>query len=449
MRVDDWLRRSGTLHPDTVALDDGRVSLSYAELDRRASEVAGRLFGAGIEPGTVALLSLGEGLDKLVQIHALIRLGVTFVPVELDLPEEEMVQIREAVEPDHEITPTDGMTGQVATVPEVGRIEVDALLCRILTGGSTGRPRAIGLTHQNFFMSAAGSALNLGLERRDRWLCAVSLSHVSGLAIAMRSVIYGTGMFLADRFEPDSVGSAVSRNGATAISLVPTMLRRLLEAGVHLGGLRFALLGGAPIEQDLVIDAARAGIPVIPTYGLTEACSQVATSTPEIAGSNPGSSGRPIPGTEVRVEDDEILVRGPTVSPDALSPDGWLRTGDLGRLDGDGLLYVLGRRNRMIITGGENVQPSEVEGVLSNHSGVSEVVVFGAPDPEWQEVVVAAVVPTVDARLSEEELKRACSESLARFKVPRTLIFVDSIPRTRAGKIDYEALASLYRKQGT
>ena len=443
MTPHDWLEAAAVRNPTAFAVGDGRSDLTFAELDARATGAASRLLGQGVEPGSSALLELGEGLDKVVQIHALIRLGVAVVPIDSALPAGERDKALGAFTPDHQLGPGDGLAGPAG--PEVRRVATDgsAVLCRILTGGSTGLPEAISLTRDNHFMSAVGSALNLGLVPGDRWLCPVTLSHVAGLSILVRSAIYGTGFLLIDEFSTESVLEAIGKHGATGASLVPTMLARLLAEGPVPAGLRFALIGGGPVPAELILEAAEAGFPAVPTYGLTEACSQVATSTPKTAVAHPESAGLPLPVTEVRIDEGEIEVRGPTVSPDAVSDDGWLRTGDLGSLDPDGRLYVEGRKDRLILTGGEKVQPVEVEAVLTGLPAVSEAAVIGIPDPEWQQAVAAVVVPAPGANPDEEELRAACREFLSGFKVPKRIVAVGQMPLNRAGKPDPEELAAL------
>ena len=443
MRPYDWLAHTARRTPDTVALDDGRNQVTYAELDQRADELAAEIGSEGVGAGSTVLLRLGDGLEKAIHIHALIRLRASIVPIEDDLPPEEITRAIEAVEPDHRIGPGHDPTGRIVEAVNPGPPEPSDILCRILTGGSTGRPKAISLTRENHFTSAVGSALNLGVEPDDRWFCPVSLSHISGFAVLIRSVIAGTGVFLADHFTPEALVQAVEERGVNCASLVPTMLRRTLEDGTVPKGLRFALVGGGPVAGDLVLSAIEAGIPAVPTYGLTEACSQVATSTATDAAERPSSAGRPLPVTEVRIDDGEIQVRGPTVSREVVGEDGWLRTGDLGHLDGEGYLFVEGRRDRAILTGGEKVQPAEVEEALQADRSVSEAVVFGIPDPEWQEAVVAVVVGTRGKGPNVEGLRRTCQEKLAGFKVPKRIVVVDGLPLNRAGKPDLDALIEL------
>jgi O-succinylbenzoic acid--CoA ligase len=173
----------------------------------------------------------------------------------------------------------------------------------------------------------------------------------------------------------------------------------------------------------------------VQTYGMTETCSQVTTLAPEDARRKVGSAGRPLLTTHVRIDSGEILVQGPTVSRDALDADGWLHTGDLGHIDDEGFLYVTGRRSDVIVSGGENVMPAEVEAVLLAHTAVADAAVVGRPDPEWQEAVCALIVLSEGAQASEEDLREHCAASLTPFKVPKSVEFVDRLPRTPSGKL--------------
>ncbi len=209
------------------------------------------------------------------------------------------------------------------------------------------------------------------------------------------------------------------------------MLTRLLDAGLlNPPTLRWALLGGGPITQSLVERAAKAGVPVASTYGMTEACSQIATH------------GRPLLGVEIRLSDEnEVLVRGETVSAAASDSDGWLHTGDLGALDDQGRLEITGRRSDTIVTGGENVAPAEVESVLLAHPAVADAAVHGRPDSDWGEAVVATVVLRDGLAADPEGLRSYCADRLARFKVPKTVEFTDRLPRTSSGKLLRRALS--------
>jgi O-succinylbenzoic acid--CoA ligase len=310
----------------------------------------------------------------------------------------------------------------------------------MLTSGTTGRPRAVDLTYGNFLFSAMGSAYNIGVDPSDRWLCCLPLSHVGGLSIVMRSVIYGTTAVLLSGFDVEEVSEALTAGGITLLSLVPTQLIRLLDAGADLWQPRAILIGGGPVPEDALRDAIARGATVVQTYGMTETCSQVTTLAPEFAESKLGSAGRPLLTSHVRIERDEILVQGPTVSRSALDADGWLHTGDTGYIDDEGFLYVTGRRGEVIVSGGENVMPAEVEDVLLSHPAVADAAVVGRPDPEWQEAVHALVVIAEGEESDAEELRDHCAASLSRFKVPKTVEFVERLPRTASGKLQRAGL---------
>jgi O-succinylbenzoic acid--CoA ligase len=297
----------------------------------------------------------------------------------------------------------------------------------MFTSGTTSAPRPVVLTYGNWLASALGSAAALGLDLRERWLCPMPPVHVGGLSVLVRSAIYATTAVLHERFDTGAVLEELMDPGrrTTLVSLVPTMLARLLDAGLSAPpSLRWALLGGGPIAPALLARAQDARVPVAPTYGMTEACSQIATH------------GWPLPGVELELADDgEILVRGATVSSGALAPDGWLHTGDLGAFDDRGRLAIVGRKADTIVTGGENVAPTEVEDILLEHPAVAEAGVFARPDPEWGEAIVARVVLRDGREIGSEELRAFCAGRLARFKVPKVLEFTDELPRTASGKL--------------
>jgi o-succinylbenzoate---CoA ligase len=332
------------------------------------------------------------------------------------------------------------LTQTEADLPLLGEHDMDDVHCRILTGGSSGDPHAIALTYGNHLWSAVGSAFNIGVQPDDCWLCCLPLSHIAGLSIVMRSVIYGTAVGLHDGFELDRVAETLERGEASVVSLVPTMLTRLLDAQADLSGPRAILVGGGPVPEEALEEAVGRGASVVQTYGLTEACSQVTTLGTADAKRKLGSAGRPLLTTHLRIDEGEILVQGPTVGPDCADPDGWLPTGDLGRIDEEGFLYVEDRIDDLIVTGGENVVPAEVEQVLLRHPEVTDAAVVGREDPEWQQAVTAVVVLRDDAELPTEELRRHCAEELAGYKVPKRIEIASALPRTPSGKLLRRAL---------
>jgi O-succinylbenzoic acid--CoA ligase len=385
------------MHPERVALEAPQGALTYAELLEAA-----RIDAA---PGSRVALALPPGLDFAVALHACLLARAAAVPVDPRLGEAEQAALRAsaALVVDREL-PRCGAAAPVA--PADG----DTALI-VHTSGTTAAPRPVELSFGNVQANALGSAVALGLDPDERWLCPLPLSHVGGLMVLLRSVIYGTRAVI------DGAARAAA-DDITVVSLVPTQLRRLLAAGARPGErLRVVLLGGAAATPDLIEEARAAGWPVRATYGLTQACSQVAVD------------GRPLPGLAVTLAGDgEILVEGPTVAG-----GGVLRTGDLGRFDESGRLEVIGRRSDTIVTGGENVAPAEVEAALLAHPAVADAGVFGRPDPEWGEAVTASVVLRTPA--DPQELREFVAGRLARFKVPKSVEVAERLPRNASGKL--------------
>jgi o-succinylbenzoate---CoA ligase len=438
--LDNWLAQRAQTSPERLALLADGSALTYAELELEATSVARRLAGRGARRGATVALPVPPGRDAVVLLHALMKLGAVALPLDPRLPDSERNGIIEREQPALVVGGLGSLTATEADLPLLGEHDLDAIHCRILTSGTSAGPRPVGLTYGNHVWSAVGSAFNLGVDPDDRWLCCLPLGHVSGLSIVMRSVIYGTTAVVQPHFDVDAVGAALEEGKITLVSLVATMLTRLLAAGVGLSRPRAILVGGGPIPSASLEEAMARGARVVQTYGLTEAASQVTTLTPADAPRKLGSAGRPLLTTHLRMSDGEILVQGPTVAPGSADADGWLHTGDLGRIDEEGFLYVEDRIDDLIVSGGENVVPSEVEEVLLRHPQVADAAVVGREDPEWQQAVTAVVVPREGARLDAEELRRHCAASLGRHKVPKRIELVSELPRTQSGKLLRRAL---------
>ncbi|HEX6781336.1 MAG TPA: o-succinylbenzoate--CoA ligase [Solirubrobacterales bacterium] len=440
MKLDDWLSQRSQSCPDRTALVADGAEMTYAELEAEATWVARRLAAHGVRRGSIAALTMHPRREQVVLLHALMKLGAELLPLGPRLTAAERAAIVTAEEPIIDLDDPGQLTQTEADMPLLGEHDMDAICCRVLTSGSTGAPRPVPLSYGNFLWNAVGSAFNIGVEPGDRWLCCLPLSHIAGLGIVMKAVIYGTGAVVHDGFDVDRVGEALERDGITQVSLVATMLSRLLDAGADLSGPRAILVGGGPVPEEPLEEALAKGATVVQTYGLTETCSQVTTLAPADAKRKLGSAGRPLLTTHLRIQDGEILVQGPTIAPGSADADGWLHTGDLGHIDEDGFLYVRDRIDDMIVSGGENVVPAEVEEVLLRHPQVAEAAVIGREDPEWQQAVTAVVVLESDAEVGPDELRRHCAETLAGFKVPKRVELVSALPRTPSGKLMRRAL---------
>jgi O-succinylbenzoic acid--CoA ligase len=440
MKLDNWLAQRSLSCPDRTALVADGANVTYAELEAEATWVARRLAAQGVRRGSTAALTMHARREQVVMAHALMKTGAALLPLSPRLTAEERAQIVDAEEPIIDLDDAGELTQTEADLPLLGEHDMDDLCCRVLTSGSTGAPKPIGLSYGNFLWNAVGSAFNIGVEPEDRWLCCVPLSHIAGLGIAMRSVIYGTTAVIQDGFDADRVAASLAEDGITVVSLVTTMLTRLLDTGADLSGPRAILVGGGPVPEEPLEEAIAKGATVVQTYGLTETCSQVTTLAPADAHRKLGSAGRPLLSAHLRIQDGEILVQGPTVAPGCADADGWLHTGDIGRIDEEGFLYVEDRLDDLIVSGGENIAPAEVEKVLLRHPEVADAAVIGREDPEWQQAVTAVVVLEAGSEATPDDLRRHCAESLAGFKVPKRVELAAALPRTPSGKLMRRAL---------
>ena len=330
---------------------------------------------------------------------------------------DEPVSMRPTLDAGSVIGALAGISGGGLTVvgPAVGPVVPARERLVVFTSGTTGPPRGVRLTAANLEAAARASAAHLGHGPDDDWLLAMPLHHVGGLSILIRQAFTGGAVTVPSRVDPVTF-SAAMRGTVTMVSVVPTMLRRLLGAGRY-SGLRAVLVGGGPIPAGLLEEAAEAGLPVLPTYGWTETGGQVATLRP---GSPLQRRAHPLPGVAIRIEaDGRVAVSGAQVSPGYLGEpdraDPWLVTNDLGEIDDEGSLRILGRADTVIVTGGEKVSPEQVEAALRQHPGVAEVLVVGLPDAEWGETVACIF----EGDVTVEALGAWAAGHLPGYMVPR------------------------------
>jgi o-succinylbenzoate---CoA ligase len=449
MQVEAWLQRAARLAPTTTAIQTADAQVSYAELHALARAGASELYERGARPRERVAIALAPGLAFAQALHACMLLGAVAVPVDLRLTSSERERLCEGAKVIVQEPLAGGSQTWDVMVAGEAMHDLEAVCAVIHTSGTTAKPRPVELSYGNFLWSALGSSVALGVDPRERWLCALPLSHVGGLSILLRSAIYATAAAIHERFDTDRVLQAIREQDVTLVSLVSTTLARLLDAGLREPpALRCALTGGGPVPPALVARAHEAGVPVLETYGLTECCSQAATA-PLAPGAPRLGAGVPLFCTRVEIAaDGEILLSGPTLARSAVEPDGRLHTGDLGRIDEHGFLHVSGRKADTIISGGENVAPSEVEAVLEAFPGVLEAAVLGRPDQRWGEAVTAIVVMSSQADLEghdveggeagveESALRAHCAARLASFKVPKQVRIVsEPLPRTASGKL--------------
>lgn len=484
----NWLAQRAVVAAARPALLCDGATWSFGELDVWATTLARKLAALGARAGDRVALLLHNSPEYVVLLHAAPRLGITLVPLNTRLAAPELawqladVGARLLIYDGANTTLADDTRAelaaelQAATIAElaaqpeaypdlISTIDLESVFTIIYTSGTTGRPKGAMLTYGNYWWSAAGSAFNLGTHADDCWLAVLPLFHVGGLSIVVRAAIYSIPVVLHRAFDPAAANRAIDADGVTIASVVSTMVQRMLDArgaARYPPTLRCLLLGGGPAALPLLEACAAHGLPVAQTYGMTETASQIATLAPADALRKLGSAGQPLLPTALRIERDdagapagevgEIVVRGPTVMrgyvnrPDATAAalrDGWLHTGDLGYLDAEGFLYVVSRRSDLIISGGENVYPAEIEAVLLAHPAVAEAAVAGLPDARWGYAPGAAVVLRAGAAASADELVAFCRARLASYKTPRTIRIIGALPRNAGGKVLRDELRAL------
>jgi malonyl-CoA/methylmalonyl-CoA synthetase len=443
----------------TVSTMDG-ARISAEELADRTAQAAGRYAAAGLAPGDRVLVSALPSVDLVVAYVAALRYGLTVVPVNTAYTEVEIGRLVTEAVPGLAVLDDPARapgirstTPDLAALPRPTEAELDRVHPRdvaliVYTSGTTGRPKGAPLTHANLLAGAHAVRIAWRWTAGDRLALCLPLFHMHGLGVGLHGTLTtGAEALVLPRFDPAGVADAIREHRATLFFGVPTMYHRL-AASPHLGdlrALRLAVSGSAPLPAELHEAVARGGGQrVLERYGMTETVMLV--SNPYEGERRPGTVGFPLPGVELRLAEREggtreIEVTGPNViggylnrpdaNAEAFTEDGWFRTGDLGELDGDGYLRISGRAKELIITGGYNVYPREVEEVLRAHPAVADAAVVGMPSAEWGETVVAFVV----SEEGEPGLAQWCAERLASYKRPREWRRVDSIPRNALGKV--------------
>jgi O-succinylbenzoic acid--CoA ligase len=470
-------------HPDHPALISRGESWSYGAFEARIQDAARRLRTLGVSAGKRVAVWAGNSPDWAVLAHAIGRVGGVLLPLNTRLSDHELAyqalpadlllaapalaaRARQALPADLPLRTLDGTYPGIGnfweTEPDPARLpeelDLEAEQAILYTSGTSGLPKGAVLTWGNQFASAEASGSVLPLEPRDRWIDCMPLFHVGGLNILYRCAMAGATVILHERFDAEAVNHAFDRGGGTVISLVASTLNRTLDARKRPlpETVRAVLIGGGPVPPDLI---ARCPI-ALPTYGMTETCSGVTLVAPGASDADRATAGRPIAGVELEIRGDDgarlgpgmpgmIVVRGPMVIRGYLDAeatgkalaDGWLQTGDFGMLDDVGRLTVLTRRNDLIISGGENVYPAEIEAALRAHPEVTDAAVVGVPHARWGQAPMAFVVAA--SPLTAGALRSFLAGRLARYKLPAVYRVIEALPLLSNGKLDRRALAGL------
>lgn len=441
------------------------------------------------EKRPIALLSRSS--DELTfVIAACYFLKIPFVPLNPDLTDSELKTQIGQVEPaaiytDSEnnsrtgnfpvIDLPDGSLSVVASGDEIESptSDTEKHFGYFFTSGSSGRPKVVPLKRRQILFATSASAINFQPASNRYWLLCLPLNHIGGISIILRSILYGSAIFRMDRFDEHQIRNFLSENRLFQIaSLVPTMLLRLLDDPLFQLHLDFKamLLGGGPVSQNLIERALERGIPIVSSYGMTETCAQIAANPmlqPRGIYTPKKSVGTIFKPNEIQIRDPEsgavmpanehgeIWLKGPQVIDEYLSPEltarsfdavGWFNTRDVGHMNRKKQLFLTSRRTDRIITGGENVDPVEVETALIQIKGIAEAAVTGVPDPEWGQKIVAAVVPSSGKNINVSDVVNSLKKQLSGFKIPKEFKIVDKLPKSSLGKIKRGEVPKLFEE---
>lgn len=502
MTLGELLARQAVHYPNKIFLYYKELEVTYRQLDERADAVANGLLRAGVGNGEKIALLLPNCPEFLYAFFGVVKLGAIAVPVNTQLKSEEIAYILENAEAQGLITTPElyervrpvrkrlprlellyltgerakegfvfsGLLSHPKTAPKID-VDPGDPAALIYTSGTTGRPKGVILTHRNYLVDTDQTVHAAKIGEADRFLCILPLFHVNGQVVTILSPLFAGGsMVLMERFTPKEFFPTLSRFKATAFSGVPTIYAMLLqhvEPGKYdLSSLRFCICGAAPMPVELFekFEAAFHAF-ILEGYGLSEGTC-VSSLNPLGGKRKIGSIGLPLPGQAMKIVDDqdrelsdravgEIVVKGENVmagyfkNPEATAEalrSGWLHTGDLGYRDEEGYFFIVGRKKEMIIRGGENIYPKEIEEILYRHPQVAEAAVVGLPDPLWGEEVAAFIIPKPQETPDGDEIMAFCRRQLANFKCPRRVILVSELPKTATGKIQKGVLRENYLK---
>ena len=461
METQNWLLKQAATQPNQIAIDGGNERLSFAELKKQVEVLVGKI--DHLNPGSrVGLLATNTLMSYKLAL-AIMCSGRTIVWLNWRLAGEELERqikdsglqlclVENSLWRSGMTNPFKSYSAFLITNADPGELipvfKSDWVASIMYTSGTTGKPKGVLQTFGNHFYSAVSSALNLGLSPADKWLCVAPIFHISGFSIIMRGLIYGMTVRLVEKFRAEEIERILANETVTIMSVVPFMLKKLIQqqnkTNTHYNSaFRCMLLGGGTIDRETLEACLQRSIPVVQCYGMTETCSQIVALRSADALLKLGSVGQPLFSTQLKLsKDGEILLKTPALTPGYLNLpdklpskmiDGWYRTGDIGHLDKEGYLYIDGRADEMLISGGENILTQEVDQVYQRYPQINEVAVVGQNDSVWGQVPVAFVVS--DRRLSTTKLMNYGYEHLARYKVPQQYIFVSELPKNASGKI--------------
>jgi len=445
----DWIKQRVIENPHTIFIRTEKREYSYSEVDEFANQYANQLILSGVEKNSKVAIFFDNPFDVVKSIIACLKVGAIFTPIKTKLKPRELEIAFKNLTPDFIIT-TKKMTRktrpfeiQTILTEELQQsknfklvkinLEFDDVCAIIFTSGTTDTPKAVQLTYKNFYESAKSWSQILQFSSKDNYLICMPMEHIAGLSILIRALICGFSVTLADGFEVNTINQLLDNKIITLISLVPTMLQKLLD---DRNGkpfpkiLRTILLGGGRASNQLLEFCIDNNLPVYKTYGMTETTSGVSGFYLNKYPQKKQSVGLPFKNTDIKIIDDEIVISSPTVMKGYLNKSSCKRiyhSGDLGWFDKDGFLYLDTRRTDLIVTGGENVNPLEVEEIINTHPAIKSSKVVGVEDEKWGQKIIAYVVWDSEYIVRDSELLDWCKERLSNYKIPKQFVIDEQL----------------------
>lgn len=467
------------ISPENVFIKTNYGSTTYKVLNDKVISTAKYLREQGVQANEIVPILSDHSIDFIVSVLTLWTLKAVPVPLNNKLSQselEEQIKFLKArfllqLGTNKKINLLNvlklklDLDSHIQNSDFDSKIDVNQTAIILFTSGSAGKPKAVELTFSNLISSAVIGNKFLNQTTNNRWLASLPFYHIGGFSILFRVLMFGTKIIMPENLKVHSIIQSIIQHKPTLISLVSSQMSEILKCSIHpISELRHILLGGGFIDTKLMREAIDKGWNVCKVYGSTETSSFVTVLGIEEFKNKPGSVGKPIPPNEIFILDEfgskllpnkegEIVVRSPAVMKGYFNnneltkqklKDGFYFTGDIGFLDDDGYLHVVNRRSDLIVTGGENVNPLEVEDAIQKFPKVKEVCVFGVDDEKWGQKIVAAIVTQTNQKLTLEELKDFLKENIASFKIPKAIHFVDELPKTELGKVKREEVRAMF-----
>jgi len=455
-----WFRNRLKNDPDSVFITYKEKSYTISDLSSNILSIQKVFSASDIKEKDRIMIFLPNGIDIVEIILACFESGIIAVPITTKFTNLELKKIIQIINPKAIITNWDLSSHvndlnkiilEIEEFPSISRvcqvynpnynINKNDVAAIILTSGTTDTPKAVELTYKNFEVSCQNWDDFLNFEKKDQFLCCLPLHHIGGLAVIVRGLLFGFSINLAESFNADLLYKLIKRYPISIVSLVPTMLEKIIAKsdGIScLSNLRAVLLGGGPSSDSLLDICLEEKINIVKTYGMTETCSGIVGLWIQDNPDKKQFSGKPFRDVKIKIINDEVHIKGPMVMKGYLNEnnfDEYHNSKDIGWLDENNNLFIEMRRKDLIISGGENINPKEIELLLIKKENIIDCAVIGIPNKKWGQKVVAYLCTENNQIIKNEELIEYLSIVLAKYKIPKNFIFVDFIPRNEIGKV--------------